>query len=483
MIGARRGKTALVAGDLLRSSKQRLKRIMGPLVRTARVRRVDLPPELWGLEVNGAQHLQTEGFDLFELARTWGSPLHVVRGRALADAVERFGKHPAHIERPCRIFYSYKTNPVPGVLRFLHERGVGAEVISHYELWLAQRLGVAPENIIYNGPAKSTASLREAVARRVGLINLNAAEELDAVEAAARSVGVPARVGVRVSFGASVWSGQFGAAATGEALDVYRRAMTSPWLRVVGIHVHRGSLITDFATLDAFVATILDFVDRLRDELGLELEVLDLGGSLALPTVRGFDRLTRTLNTAFSCDLLPPDPYASVGIESYAIRVLDRVDGRYRARGRRAPLVYLEPGRAMTGSAALLLCSVVALKHSRDGLDYAVLDAGINIAEPVRNEFHQLFVVNKAAQAPTTTYRLVGPICTPGDVLYPAWRLPALCPGDALAIMDSGAYCIPFSTTFSFPRPAVVMLHEGRLELLRRRETFEDLVALDEQAS
>ena len=141
-------------------------------------------------------------------------------------------------------------------------------------------------------------------------------------------------------------------------------------------------------------------------------------------------------------------------------------------------MVVLEPGRALTSSSQLLLASVVDVKD--DGpLAHAVLDAGINVAEPVRTEFHQLFSVNAPSAPANTPYRLAGPICTPADVLYHNWRLPDLSPGHVLAVIDAGAYFVPFSTAFSFPKPAIVMEEDGRIVVCRRAETFADVVALD----
>ena len=145
-----------------------------------------------------------------------------------------------------------------------------------------------------------------------------------------------------------------------------------------------------------------------------------------------------------------------------------------------APRVILEPGRALTADTQLLLTTVLDVKDD-GGLAHAVLDAGVNVAEPVPNEFHQLFSVSAPAAPPTTPYRLVGPICTPADVLYNNWRLPSLEPGHVLAIMDSGAYFVPFSTTFSFPKPAILMQDGEDVVTCRRHESFEDMIGLDDE--
>jgi diaminopimelate decarboxylase len=145
------------------------------------------------------------------------------------------------------------------------------------------------------------------------------------------------------------------------------------------------------------------------------------------------------------------------------------------------PELVLEPGRGLTGDTQMLLTTVVDVKDDRDPV-HAVLDAGMNIAEPTKDEYHQLFSVTAPQSEAVTSYRLVGPICTPADVLYTNWRLPELQPGHELAIMDTGAYYVPFSTSFSFPRPGVVVQDGADVSVMRRPESFEDIVSLDGDA-
>jgi diaminopimelate decarboxylase len=174
-----------------------------------------------------------------------------------------------------------------------------------------------------------------------------------------------------------------------------------------------------------------------------------------------------------------------LSIDDYVRCVVERVEAHAAASARPAPRIFLEPGRAMTGNAQMLLCRVVAVREPDEtGITGAVLDAGIHIAEPLTSEFHQLFpLAPPAPGAPRRLYRLSGPSCMLSDQLYLAWRLPELAPGDGLAIMDTGAYFVAFSAPFFSPRPGIVMLDEGREEVLRKAETFEDLVALDGAAA
>lgn len=463
-------------GFLREVARGAVKRRLAPVVRALTPKRVDPPLSSWGLSAADGR-LACEGQDLHELLAAYGSPLHVVVGRKLDENAAKFTTKPRSARRACEVFYSYKTNPIPGVLSRLHARGVGAEVISPYELWLALRLGVPPSKIVYNGPAKSDASIDLAVEREVGLLNVNHAEEIERVVAAARKHGKRPKVGIRVGTKLG-WSGQFGAGAGAAAIAAFKAAFAAPELDVVGVHAHLGLPIDGEPVLHAFLDELSTLLDELEDKTGFAPAIVDVGGSLAAAHVAHLSEAQQILNRAFHADLVPPDATTRLDARAYAAIVARRIEQRAARRGREAPRIFLEPGRALTSDAQVLLASVVTTKEE-DGLTWAILDAGVNVAECVKHEYHQLFPVNRYGEAPVRPHRLAGPICTPGDVLYASWNLPLLRPGDSLAICDAGAYFVPFATSFSFPKPGVVLVDGGRVQPLRRAETFEDLVALD----
>jgi diaminopimelate decarboxylase len=458
--------------------KQQTKALLRRVVGAYAAREPRLGPERWGLEVRGNE-LLLDGNPLHRLKQEYGSPLQVVAAQKLRSNARAFLTPPEAGSSACEVYYSYKTNPVPGVLSLLHEMSVGAEVISHYEFWLARKLGVAPERIVYNGPAKSDESIREAVRLGIQTLNFNHQEEIARVARIAQEEQKKLRVGVRISVGQG-WEAQFGSpTARGQALAAFREAVQAPWLDVVGLHAHRGGMILSEAELTAFVDAVLDFVATLRSELGLSPQVLNFGGSLGTPTVKPLSPLDQRLNRTLHRDLSAPDPDAALSIERYVALLSKLVRARYATFGAPVPRIFLEPGRSLTGNAQLLLTSVLSIKRS-DGDAYAIMDAGINHAESVRSEYHQVLAANHWGEPADQTYTVVGPICSPGDTLYRAVRLPRLEPGDTLAIMDSGAYFVPFSTSFSFPRPAIVMTDGGAVSSLRRRETFDDIVCCDQ---
>jgi diaminopimelate decarboxylase len=466
---------------LKRASKDLLKQGLRRAFSTGASQPPSIPPEHWGLSVGSAGELRLGQVGLDQLCAEHGSPLHVVSAARLRDNARRFLQASASPGPSTEVFYSYKTNPVPGVLSTLHAAGIGAEVISHYELWLALKLGVPPNKIVYNGPAKSEASIRQAIELGIELYNINHREEVEVVARIATQLGRKPRVGVRATLGG--WAGQFGTpVAGGQALSVFEAALASGCLDVVGLHVHRGGMIRSADELLGFADELLGFADELKQRLGLRLEIIDVGGSLGSRSVRSLSQRELRINRAFFRELEPPDPAVSLDIESYVRLLRERVGEHYRRAGEPAPRLFLEPGRSLTSDAQMLLTKVLSIKAEGERT-YVILDAGINLAESCRSEYHQVFSIRDHGKSARRTYTLVGPICTPGDTLRWALRLPELTVGDTLAIMDSGAYFVPFATSFSFPQPAIVMVHERQVTLLRRAETFDDLVSYDTSSS
>jgi diaminopimelate decarboxylase len=453
------------------------RRRVGPWFAARQPRRVEPPLSQWGLTIGSDGRLAADGLALRDLVDTYGSPLHVVSAAALTRNVEA-AIAPFAAGRGADVFYSYKTNPVPGVLARMHRMGVGAEVISPYELWLALELGVPGDRIIYNGPAKSNASLRVAIESDVLLVNANSPGEVSAIARLASELGRTANLGVRVAL-PGMWAGQFGIrASSSQMLVSVRVAIDAPHVALRGLHFHRGVAIRDEQVMAAFVNDVLGFCDHVRAQTGWHPEILDLGGSLACPSVAPFPTLQFRYNRALATDLLPPDPSTCLRIGEASALAVGLVATHFSALGLEPPRVVLEPGRALTGNTQLLLTTVLDVKDDGEPW-HAIVDAGINIAEPVTSEYHHLLSVSAPGDEPTRSYRLAGPICTPADVLYNNWRLPELAPGHVLAIMDTGAYCVAFSTSFSFPRPPIVLNEAGEIVVLRDGETFDDLCARD----
>ncbi len=434
---------------------------------------------IWDLEVNSDNHLVVGGCDCDYLAKEYGTPLHVVNQDRLISNFSNFYNSFKTYENDAEIYYSYKTNPIPGILNILHQQGAGAEVISSYELWLALKLGVSPDKIIYNGPYKSEESLKIAIDREIKLINIDSFDEIDRISLIAKELGKVAKVGIRVCTDMG-WAHQLGfRIKTGEAFEAYKKSVTCKHLELCGIHTHLGTCLKDSHIYTEAVYGILKFIKDIKDTLNIEIKYLDLGGGFGVPTVRHFSASEPRFYRWGGYGPPPPNLKDCPPIESFAKNIVGHIDDRCKQFNLKKPTLLLEPGRAITSSAQILLIKVSSIKRRDEKTKVIIADGGTNIALPVTWEYHEVFLANRMSEEKKEYYDISGPICTPADSLFSYKLLPRIKEGDILAVMDAGAYFTSFSNNFSFPRPVVVMISESEHRILREGESYEDMVRLD----
>ena len=445
----------------------------------ARQAPVRLPWDHWGYTAT-ADGLQLHGVPMADLVAQFGSPLHVLNVPRLLQHLQAFATGSDGLKPT--LCCSVKSYPVPGLLALLLANGSQAEVISEHELWLMRQLGVPAAHIIFNGPAKSDAALEWSIANGIKAIHLNHREEMDRVSAMAQRLGRPVRVGLRL---AASSTGQFGFAAADPAtLDALTQAIADPWLQPVSLHGHRGGLMRTAEEVATHVGLLLDFMRRAREAVGWTCALLDVGGSLAVPTQVPLSARARRMAWTFG---VPPDAPALADTLSpgqYSAAVCRQVAEFCSRHALTRPEVVMEPGRALAGDAQALLSTVLELRDAQP-FSYAVTDVGTAVAPSACDEYHQMGLAGRAPGRPAPSddprvYRLVGPICHLGDVASLAWQLPPLQRGDVLAMMDSGAYFVSDASSFSFPQPGVVAVFaDGRVQALRRTETSADMVHRD----
>jgi diaminopimelate decarboxylase len=447
-------------------------------------------PADWGLERRGGR-LHMDGHDLVALAALHGTPLHVASARTLrargSELLEAFRGWPGRL-RAC---YSYKTNPVPGLLRVIHGAGLGAEVVNAHELWLARRLGVEPADVVFNGPNKTDAELREALGGGADLLVVDGLGEARRVERAAAELGRVAAVALRICPGLaprgmnpSTLTGSarspFGMeAASGEFAAAVRLAAGSTHLRLRGVMAHIGSGVHDLGSFRTCVRRLLEAQATLL-RAGAEADLVDLGGGLG--TRRSREMSSREMLAYAALGRLPPFPAAQPPglFARYAEVVCDALDRGCRALGVPRPEIVLEPGRAVSSDAQLLLLTVGAVRERENGARFAHADGGAMTSSLVLlSEHHGVLLANRDAPPAGRPTSVFGRLPSPLDLVYRNARLPALEPGDILAVMDAGAYFVSTSTSFGGPRPPVLLLDGGDARIVRRRETSEDLARVD----
>ena len=446
--------------------------------------------------------LHIDGADAVRLADEYGTPLFVFSAPRIRSNIRRLQQAAAAVERPIKFCYASKANSNMAVLRTVRDAGIDIEVNSGGELFKALRTGFRPAQIIFNGTSKTEAEIDEAVSAGIYSINVDSIYEIDLVEASARRLNKRANVtlrlvpeiGTRSHLGlqTALLTSKFGITSS-EVAGAFRRALEHPeLLHVSGIHIHVGSQTPDVEPFaDAFKA-MWEHLVRLHRETGHTLEHINLGGGIPVNYLR--DRA--------QADQLPEHERAMLGASLEPVDVLTaalRV-AREQARDAEAEHLFdrvtilLEPGRSVISDAGLVLTTIRNIKRRPETGDVWLLtDAGYNLMLSMNNYkwYYHLISASRAAAPATVGYKVAGPLCDSGDVYFdieregrlPDYRLLPIDarPGEVLALLNSGAYSLAQMFPYNGrPLPAAVLTGEGgQVELIRRRDTYEDLLMND----
>lgn len=405
-----------------------------------------------------------DGVPVDELVAAYGSPLFVYSERTLVEKVRALRDALAARWPRVQLAWSYKTCYLDAVCRVLHREGALAEAVSGMEVAKARRNGVASGDIVFNGPYKTRDDLRDAFASGV-TVHLDHYEELALAEAVADELGVVPAVGLRLNLQAGAlprWD-RFGFNLdSGQAWDAVRRLVAGGKLRLSGLHCHLGTFILDLDAFRQAATKVAGFANRLRAELGIAVDTLDLGGGLAS-------------RARLKSQFLPSEQVAP-SLDQYAEALTDGL--RALDCGPDAlPTLLVETGRALVDEAGTLIATVVADKRLSDGRRAVVLDAGVNVLFTSFWYRHDVVPCGPVSGTPEPTV-LFGPLCMNIDVVRDHIMLPPLPPGSRVLIRPVGAYNVTQSMQFIHLRPAVCMIsRDGRHAVIRRKETLDDLVA------
>ena len=398
-----------------------------------------------------------ESVPLTKLADAVGTPAYVYSKAALLDSYRAYDH--AFKDVPHLICYSIKANSNLAVIATLARAGAGADIVSGGELQRALRAGVPAKKIIFSGVGKTRDEMRDALKAEILLFNVESVGELRALDEMARELGTRAPVALRVNpdvdpqthkyIATGLKSAKFGIPHT-QALAAYEEAAGLRGIQVVGADMHIGSQLTKALPLGDAVARVAALVKQLR-ERGVEITTIDVGGGLG---IRYRDETPPT-HAEYATVLLP-------ALKELGVTVL------------------LEPGRSIVGNAGALLTRVLYHKPT-DAKTFVVVDAAMNdlVRPSFYDSYHAIVPVAEArAAAPVETADVVGPICESGDFFAKDRALPRSEEGDLLAILSAGAYGFAMASNYNTrPRPVEVLVDGDRYTIVRRRETFEDLVA------
>jgi len=402
--------------------------------------------------------LHSGGVPLVDLAARFGTPLYAYSADMIAARYREVDE--AFSGYPHTLHYALKANSTLGIARLLRSLGAAADANSGGEIEVALRAGFTPGEIVFTGVGKSDAELARAIELGLRSINAESEGEIERIDAIASARGTGAKVAVRVNPDIDARShphistgrknNKFGVAIE-DAREMCLRMRGRKGVQIVGLHSHVGSQITHLEPLQHAAEALAVLACELRRS-GIQIEHLDIGGGLGIP---------------YEGQTVP-------SASEYAAAVLPIVRKTGLA-------LILEPGRFLVGQAGVLITRVVDIKPQAGGKLFVILDAGMTeLMRPMLyGAFHRIEPV-LASAAPEALVDFVGPICETTDTLGKDRRLPAPAVGDLMVIFDAGAYGSVMASNYNRrPMPAEVLIQNGQAALLRRRQTIDDLIALE----
>ena len=419
--------------------------------------------------VNADGHLEIGGCDVPALVEKFGSPLYAYDEATVRAMCREFVGSFSSEYPNSHVSYSSKAFASPALTRVLEEEGMGMNVVTGGELAVARAVGFPPGRIIFHGNNKSAAELEEAIDYGVGCVAIDSEREILLLDRIAGARNITQTVWLRVSPGVDphthmltttgVLDSKFGfPIETGQAEEAVRQTLAAANLDLAGLHFHLGSPIFELEAYSAAVRYVLEFAARMRD-VGLDLRDFSPGGGFAI----GYEPES------------PPPP-----ISAYAREIAVAVRAGCDAHGLAEPRLAVEPGRAIVGRAGVAIYTVGAVKVIPGIRTYVAVDGGMadNIRPALYGARYSVISANRPLDGATETVTVAGKYCESGDVLARDVALPPPRPGDLLAVLATGAYCVSMASNYNMAtRPAIVIVTEGRAELIRRRETYDDLLA------
>ncbi len=424
------------------------------------------------IQVNGRGHLEIGGCDTVDLAERYGTPLYVMDEELLRKNCRRFRNAMRQSYSRGQVIFAGKAFLVQAMARLVAEEGLGLDVVSGGELYTALKAGFPAEQIYFHGNNKSCTELEEAIDAGMGRIIVDSIMELEDIIALAKEKGKKVSVLLRLKPGVEahtheyIQTGQedskFGFALEDEALEGVRLTLSAPdQLELAGFHCHIGSQIFQVDPFRLAAQTMLQFMALVREKTGFVVSQLNMGGGLGI-RYRNSDE--------------PPS------IETFVSNLATAVTNAAKENDFPPPELLLEPGRSICGEAGITLYRVGVIKDIPGIRRYVSVDGGMmdNIRPALYGADYEAVLANKADREGEKHVTVAGKACESGDIIINEAFLPAVEKGDLLAVFSTGAYCYSMASNYNRnPRPAVLFVRGGKARIVVRRESYENLVALD----
>ncbi len=398
--------------------------------------------------------LYAEDIAVSELVREFGTPLYIYSYATLIRHIRAYEE--AFCEVPHIICYAVKANSNLAILSLCAELGIGADIVSGGELFRALKAGIKPFRIVFAGVGKTEQEIEYALKNNILMFNVESEAELYKINEVAKKLKKHACVALRVNpdidpkthkyIATGLRTSKFGIPIE-KALEYYKLAKSLKNIKIIGIHKHIGSQITDTSAYVEALSKILSLYDKLA-KYDVDIEYIDIGGGLGI-TYK---------------DEEPPLPK---DLANALIPLIKSKKGK----------IIVEPGRSIVGNAGILVTKVLYTKET-GSKNFIIVDAGMNdlIRPSLYGSYHEILPVTPDKRQKIVT-DIVGPICESGDFLAKDREIEKITPGEYLAVMSAGAYGFSMSSNYnSRPRAAEVLVKGENYALIRKRETYKDLI-------
>ena len=421
-------------------------------------------------EVNGAEHLEIGGCDTVELAREFGTPLFVMD----EETIRSNCRHYKAGFKDAEVIYAGKAFISLAMCRLIDQEGLSLDASSGGELFIAKKAGFPAERMYLHGNNKTKDELDIALEYGVGRIVADSFNELDLLRDLAASKGIKPKILLRITPGIEAHTHEyiqtggadskfgFGLLSGGAAMEAVRTVLGMEDVFLAGIHAHIGSQIFALHSYAKAIEIIMGFIKEIRDETGFEIGEFNAGGGLGIKYKAEDEPST---------------------IEEYAEVIVGGVEREAEKLGLERPKIMIEPGRSIVGSSGVTLYTIGTIKKIPGIRTYISVDGGMsdNLRPMLYKAVYEAFLANKAGQKGTEKVTIAGKHCESGDILVKNAKIPAPEIGDILCTPATGAYGYVMANNYNkATRPAVVLVMDGNAKVIVRRETYEDLLNLEE---
>ena len=425
------------------------------------------------VRVNSKGHLEIGGCDSIELAEKYGTPLYILDETMIRNIcreyLESFKKYYDGKGLP---LYASKALCCMEMCRIVNEENLGLDVVSGGELYTALKAGFPAEKIHFHGNNKTVSEIDMAVEAGVGKIVMDNLSEIARVDKAAEKFGKKVSVSMRIKPGVDahthdfIRTGQidskFGfALETGEAFEGVKKVLEAKNLNLTELHCHIGSQIFDIAPFVAAAEIMIEFIAKIKNELGHTVTELNLGGGFGIKYV---------------------EEDKPVAYEKYMEAVSAAIKAKVQEYGVPVPYIYIEPGRSIVGEAGATLYTVGSVKEIPGVRNYVAIDGGMtdNIRYALYGSAYTVINASKADKEADYKATVAGKCCESGDLVQENCMIAKPCDGDIIAVLSTGAYNYSMASNYNRnPRPAVVMVKDGESRVIIKRETYEDIIRND----